>query len=78
MLLGHPIWRKSYGSPVVNIYAVEEGSLRKIPMISVASETLKFLTESSALAIGMDVGLKPAESVLQYVTIPTTLVVLKA
>lgn len=73
--VGHHIWRKSYGSPVVNIYTVEESSLRKMPMISVASDTLQMLTTSSVRAISMDMfGLKPADSVLRYVLLyPTRL-----
>ena len=72
--VGQHIWRKSYGSPVVNIYRVEEGSLRKVPVISVASDTLNMLTGSSVLAISMEIfGLKPTDSVLQYVLIPVTL-----
>ena len=68
--VGHHIWCKSYGSPVVNVYSVEEGSLRKLPVISVASETLKVLTGSSVLAISMDtLALKATDSVLQYVHI---------
>ena len=75
--VGHHIWRKSYGSPVVNIYAVEESSLRKVPMISVASETLQMLTGSSVRAINMDTfGLKPTDSALQYAFIHTTLLCL--
>ena len=54
----------------MNVYSVEEGSIRKLPMINVAPETLKLLTKSSALAIRMDIlGLKPTDSVLQYVLI---------
>ena len=68
--VGHHIWHQSYGSPVVNIYTVEGGSLRKVPVVSVASETLKMLTGSSVVPISMDVfGLKPTDSVLQYVLI---------
>jgi hypothetical protein len=66
------IWSQSYGSPVVSIYAVEGGSLRKVPVVSVGSETLKMLSGSSTLPISMDmVGPKPTDSVLQYVLIYT-------
>lgn len=42
-------------------------------MISVASETLHMLTTSSVRVISMDMfGLKPAESVLQYVHLCAT------
>lgn len=68
--VGHHIWNQSYGSPVVSIYAVEGGSLRKVPVVSVGSETLKMLAGSSTLPISMDVVRpKPTDSVFQYVLI---------
>ena len=67
-IVGHHIWSQSYGSPVVSIYAVEGGSLRKVPVVSVGSETLKMLTGSSTLPISMDmIRQKPMDSVLPYV-----------
>ena len=45
---------------------MEGGSLRKIPVVSVGSETLKMLTGSSTLPISMDmVRPKSTDSVLQ-------------
>lgn len=74
--IGHHIWSQSYGSPVVSIYAVEGGSLRKVPVVSVGSETLKMLTGSSTLPISMDtVRPKLADSVLQYVLVYIIIVV---
>ena len=68
--VGHHIWSHSYGSPVVSIYAVEGTSLRKVPVVSVGSETMKMLTGSSTLPIRVDmVRPKPTSSVLQYVLI---------
>ena len=45
---------------------MEGGALRKVPVFSVGSETLKMLTGSSTLPINMDMfGPKPSDSVLQ-------------
>ena len=34
--LGHEVWRGSYNSPVMAVFALEEGQLRKVPFHSVA------------------------------------------
>ena len=62
------MWRKMYSSPVMGIYSVESGGLRKVPSISVAADSLGMLTGSSILAIRMDTfGIKASDSILQYV-----------
>jgi serine/threonine-protein kinase/endoribonuclease IRE1 len=33
---GHEVWRGSYNSPVMAVFALEEGQLRKVPFYSVA------------------------------------------
>ena len=66
---GQDVWRRTYASPVMAIYSVENGNLRKLPSTSVAADTLSMLTGSSVLAIRTDTfGIKASDSVLQYVT----------
>lgn len=37
------MWRGSYSSPVMSVFALEEGQLRKIPVFSVAIESIHLL-----------------------------------
>uniref|UniRef100_A0A1A7X3W0 Serine/threonine-protein kinase/endoribonuclease IRE1 n=2 Tax=Nothobranchiidae TaxID=405002 RepID=A0A1A7X3W0_9TELE len=45
---GDVLWTQNYGSPVVGVYLYYEDSLRHTPHMSLAMETLRFLTFSSA------------------------------
>ncbi|XP_017261734.1 serine/threonine-protein kinase/endoribonuclease IRE1 [Kryptolebias marmoratus] len=45
---GDVLWTQNYGSPVVGVYLYYEDSLRHAPHLSLALETLRFLTFSSA------------------------------
>ncbi|XP_015232817.1 PREDICTED: serine/threonine-protein kinase/endoribonuclease IRE1-like [Cyprinodon variegatus] len=45
---GDVLWSQNYGSPVVGVYLYYEDSLRHAPHLSLAMETLRFLTFSSA------------------------------
>ena len=64
--LGHHFWRNIYGNPVVAMYSVIGGVLHKLPVTTVASDTLNTLTGSSVLAIQAETfGIKATDSVLQ-------------
>ncbi|NXC77236.1 ERN1 endoribonuclease, partial [Anhinga anhinga] len=41
---GEVLWAQNYGSPVVGIYVWHQDSLRRIPHINLAMETLRYLT----------------------------------
>ncbi|XP_040002423.1 serine/threonine-protein kinase/endoribonuclease IRE1 isoform X4 [Xiphias gladius] len=45
---GDVLWSQNYGSPVVGVYLYSGESLRHAPHLSLAMETLRFLTFSSA------------------------------
>ncbi|KAF0037109.1 hypothetical protein F2P81_009983 [Scophthalmus maximus] len=45
---GDVLWSQNYGSPVVGVYLYSGDSLRHAPHLSLAMETLRFLTFSSA------------------------------
>uniref|UniRef100_A0A8C5EHX0 Serine/threonine-protein kinase/endoribonuclease IRE1 n=1 Tax=Gouania willdenowi TaxID=441366 RepID=A0A8C5EHX0_GOUWI len=45
---GDVLWSQNYGSPVVGVYLYSGDSLRHAPHLSLAIETLRFLTFSSA------------------------------
>lgn len=45
---GDVLWSQNYGSPVVGVYLYAGDSLRHAPHLSIAMETLRFLTFSSA------------------------------
>lgn len=47
-LLGDVLWSQNYGSPVIGVYLYSGDSLRHAPHLSLAMETLQFLTFSSA------------------------------
>ena len=47
-LLGDVLWTQNYGSPVVGVYLYSGDSLRHAPHLSLAMETLRFLTFSSS------------------------------
>lgn len=47
-LPGDVLWSQNYGSPVVGVYLYSGDSLRHAPHLSLAMETLRFLTFSSA------------------------------
>ena len=71
------MWQNSFDSPVVAIYSVDGGALRKIPMTTVALGTMERLTGSSVLAIRADTfGIKATDSVFQYVELDTLIVTL--
>lgn len=44
---GDVLWSQNYGSPVVGVYLYSENSLRHAPHLSLAMETLRFLTFSA-------------------------------
>ena len=50
-LTGDELWRVSYDSPVVAVFAIEGWQLRKIPLYTVAVESIDLLRKSSALAL---------------------------
>ena len=63
---GQDVWRQTYSSPVMAVYVVEHGSLRKVPSTSVAADTLSSLTSSSLLAVVEDsANVNKAGSMLQ-------------
>ena len=65
---GQSVWRGTYSSPVMAVYSVEGGGLRKVPSTSVAANSLSMLTGSSVLAFMTDTfGIKASDSILQYV-----------
>ncbi|MBN3274169.1 ERN1 endoribonuclease, partial [Polyodon spathula] len=41
---GDMLWMQNYGSPVVGVYIWQQDSLRRIPLLNVAMETLRYLT----------------------------------
>ncbi|NP_001085649.1 endoplasmic reticulum to nucleus signaling 2 S homeolog precursor [Xenopus laevis] len=41
---GEVLWMQNYGSPVVGLFMWHQDSLRRIPHLNVASETLRYLT----------------------------------
>lgn len=45
---GDVLWSQNYGSPVVGVYLYSGDSLRHAPHLSLAMETLRFLTFSAA------------------------------
>uniref|UniRef100_A0A3Q0S5B6 Endoplasmic reticulum to nucleus signaling 2 n=1 Tax=Amphilophus citrinellus TaxID=61819 RepID=A0A3Q0S5B6_AMPCI len=45
---GDVLWSQNYGSPVIGVYLYSGDSLRHAPHLSLAVETLRFLTLSSA------------------------------
>ena len=62
------MWQNTFQSPVVAVYAVEGGALRKVPMTTAAHGTMSRLTGSSVLALRTDTfGIKATDSVLQWV-----------
>ncbi|CAF93664.1 unnamed protein product, partial [Tetraodon nigroviridis] len=44
---GDVLWSQNYGSPVVGVYLYSGDSLRHAPQLSLAMETLRFLTFST-------------------------------
>ncbi|XP_027539843.1 serine/threonine-protein kinase/endoribonuclease IRE2 isoform X1 [Neopelma chrysocephalum] len=44
---GEVLWAQNYGSPVVGIYVWHQDSLRRIPHLNLAMETLRYLTFQS-------------------------------
>ncbi|KAG8433232.1 hypothetical protein GDO86_017492 [Hymenochirus boettgeri] len=44
---GEVLWMQNYGSPVVGLFLWHQDSLRRIPHLNVASETLRYLTFNS-------------------------------
>lgn len=46
-LPGDVLWSQNYGSPVVGVYLYSGDSLRHAPQLSLAMETLRFLTFST-------------------------------
>ncbi|NWU67890.1 ERN1 endoribonuclease, partial [Pterocles burchelli] len=41
---GEVLWAQNYGSPVVGIYVWHQDSLRRVPHLNLATETLRYLT----------------------------------
>lgn len=41
---GEVLWAQNYGSPVVGIYLWHQDSLRRVPHLNLAMETLRYLT----------------------------------
>ena len=63
---GDDVWRRTYASPVMAVFAVERGNLRRIPSLSVATDTLSALTGSAVLALRTHTfGIKASDSLLQ-------------
>uniref|UniRef100_A0A672GBD8 Serine/threonine-protein kinase/endoribonuclease IRE1 n=1 Tax=Salarias fasciatus TaxID=181472 RepID=A0A672GBD8_SALFA len=48
---GDVLWSQNYGSPVIGVYLYSGDSLRHAPHLSLAMETLRFLTFSAAIEI---------------------------
>ncbi|XP_069503493.1 serine/threonine-protein kinase/endoribonuclease IRE2 [Ambystoma mexicanum] len=44
---GNVLWMQNYGSPVVGVFLWQQESLRRIPHLNVAMETLRYLTFNS-------------------------------
>lgn len=44
---GEVLWAQNYGSPVVGIYLWHQDSLRRLPHLNLAMETLRYLTFQS-------------------------------
>lgn len=44
---GEVLWMQNYGSPVVGLFMWHQDSLRRIPHLNVALETLRYLTFNS-------------------------------
>lgn len=65
-LTGRRNWEGSFGSPVVSIYDVRGGGLRRLPSVTVASDMLGSLSASSLLAIRADTSsIKASDNALQ-------------
>ncbi|XP_064384152.1 serine/threonine-protein kinase/endoribonuclease IRE1-like isoform X2 [Halichondria panicea] len=65
-LTGKLVWQNAFESPVVAVYAVEGGALRKVPITTTARCTMNRLTGSSVLALRTDTfGIKATDAVLQ-------------
>lgn len=45
---GDVLWSQNYGSPVIGVYLYSGDTLRHAPHLSLAMETLRFLTFSAA------------------------------
>ena len=63
---GQQVWRHSFGSPVISVYSLDNRSLRKVPITTVASSTIDYLTGSSVLALRADtLSIKATDTILQ-------------
>jgi hypothetical protein len=64
--LGLEMWRMSYNSPVVAVFMLEGWKLRKVPLYTVAVDSIDQLKESSALAIRTHaIGIKALDASVQ-------------
>ena len=60
------MWRVSYNSPVMAVFVLEGWEMRKIPLYTVAMESIDLLKETSALAIRANtVGIKALDASVQ-------------
>ena len=60
------MWRMSYNSPVVAVFMLEGWKLRKVPLYTVAVDSIDQLKESSALAIRTHaIGIKALDASVQ-------------
>ena len=66
MSSGLEVWRMSYNSPVMAVFVLESWKLRKVPLYTVAVESINLLKESSALAIRANaIGIKALDASVQ-------------
>lgn len=64
--IGREVWRVSYNSPVVGVFVLEGMAMRKVPLYTVALESIDVLRESAALALRANtVGIKAFDASLQ-------------
>lgn len=65
-ILGSEIWRRLYDSPVMAVYMLDHGELQKIPLYTIAFQSMDHIVGSSALAIrARTVGIKALDANLQ-------------
>ena len=56
------MWRGSYNSPVMAVFALEEGQLRKLPIYSVAIDSIDLLKGAAALSLYSETNEKTVET----------------
>ncbi|XP_053709061.1 serine/threonine-protein kinase/endoribonuclease IRE1 isoform X2 [Synchiropus splendidus] len=68
---GHVLWSQNYGSPVVGVYLYSGDSLRQAPHLSLALETLRFLTFSAQSTLKWSYQFVKEQAVAQTQLVPT-------